>query len=466
MNQAAELHTTTGILAELLGSGFQIPDTPRLTVFDNLTELLDDAVQEQAARAAEVAEYGHTSAADVRRFENLNPFLLRAYLVPLDVTERHRLDAVARAGTATDTDLVVLGPWPAGCTVAIDADRVMTVDGPGAAVLDGATAFGITTGEAAQILQALSDTGASGGSGEPFTDTAEDDGQPPAPRLTDDYDDGSESAPKPAVRLAAVPTVHRAEPGVGVLMLNLMGPFTAEVDGRDVTAGFQPAHRTLLLYLALRQRPAPRPEIIDTLWLDDDAGDEKARAKRKVRFDSRLHQTRKAMAKAAGYCGDFIAGDRGLLALNRALVATDLACFDELAIAACKAADDTERIAHLEAACALYRGPLDETIRGDWLLEHREDRLRRYRDAAGDLARVVGRTDRDRGLAILNRLLEHDLFNEDLYRRIMRGQAELKRFDAVRRTFDLLEKRFEANDMEIDPDTRAMVQALTRRRAG
>ncbi|WP_370340130.1 bacterial transcriptional activator domain-containing protein [Catenulispora sp. MAP5-51] len=132
---------------------------------------------------------------------------------------------------------------------------------------------------------------------------------------------------------------------------------------------------------------------------------------------------------------------------------------------AAMAGADEEKIAHLEAACALYRGPLDESIRGDWLLEHREDRLRRYRDAAGDLARLVNRTDPDRGLAILNTLLEHDVFNEDLYRRIMRGQARLGRLDATRRTFNLLETRFEAIDMEIDPSTRTLVHVLTRRSA-
>ena len=71
----------------------------------------------------------------------------------------------------------------------------------------------------------------------------------------------------------------------------------------------------------------------------------------------------------------------------------------------------------------------------------------------------------DRGLAILNTLLVHDLFNEGLYRRIMRGQARLGRVDDVRRTFILLETRFEAIDMEIDPSTRTLVQALTRRSA-
>jgi len=62
-------------------------------------------------------------------------------------------------------------------------------------------------------------------------------------------------------------------------------------------------------------------------------------------------------------------------------------------------------------------------------------------------------------------VLEHDLFNEDLHRRIKRGQARLGRLDAARRTFNLLETRFEAIDMEIDPSTRTLVHVLTRRSA-
>lgn len=60
-------------------------------------------------------------------------------------------------------------------------------------------------------------------------------------------------------------------------------------------------------------------------------------------------------------------------------------------------------------------------------------------------------------------LLEHDLLNQDYDRRITRGQVKLGRSDAVRRTFNLLETRFEAVDMEGDASTRARVKALIRR---
>jgi DNA-binding SARP family transcriptional activator/LysM repeat protein len=465
LDQAAEIHTTASVWKTLLAdTAFQ--DTERLTVHESLAVLLDDAFAEHRARAAEVAEYGHTSAANVRRFENIQPFHPRILLLEPEADEQHRLEQLAGVADVVDMHMVLLGPWTAGTTVDVAADHGLTATGDKAAAVLGATAYGISVDETEQILTVLNSAQTRPTSGEPFTDTAELDGEAPALHTEDDADeDTPERASTP--KLVALPTAHRVAASPGALMLNVMGPFAAEIDGRDVTARFQPAHRTLLLYLALRDRPAPRSEIMDTLWVEEDLADEKAKQKRKTRFDSRLYQTKKAINAAAGREAEFIRVDRssGLVGLNRAQVITDLSCFDQLMDGAAMAGTDGEKIAHLEAACALYRGPLDESIRGDWLLEHREDRLRRYRDAAGDLARLVNRTDPDRGLVILNTLLEHDLFNEDLYRRIMRGQARLGRLDAARRTFNLLETRFEAIDMAIDPSTRALVQALTRRSA-
>ncbi|WP_194924899.1 BTAD domain-containing putative transcriptional regulator [Catenulispora pinisilvae] len=465
LDQAGEIHTTVSVWKALLGD-IAVPDTGRLTIHESLAALLDDAVTEQTARAAEITEYGHTSAANVRRFENIHPFHPCVLLLEPEADERQRLEQLAGAAAVADMHMVLLGSWAAGMTVDVAADHSLTATGENAAVVSGAAVYGVSVEEAEQVLAVLNRSWTSPSSREPFTDNGELDGHAPAPFPQEDPD---EDAPEPVgtPRLVALPTVHHVTAGPGVLALNVMGPFTAEIDGRGVTAHFQPAHRTLLLYLALQKRPAPRAEAMNTLWVDEDLADEKAKQKRKTRFDSRLYQTRKALTAAAGRETELIQVDRtsGLVGLNRAEVLTDLSCFDQLKDRATMAGTDEEKIAHLEAACALYRGPLDETIRGDWLLEHREDRLRRYRDAAGDLARLVSRTDPDQGLAILNTLLEHDLFNEDLYRRIMRGQARLGRLDAARRTFNLLETRFEAIDMQIDPSTRTLIHSLTRRSA-
>lgn len=144
------------------------------------------------------------------------------------------------------------------------------------------------------------------------------------------------------------------------------------------------------------------------------------------------------------------------------MVATDFEYFDGLIAKAATTRDDKSKVGLLEAACALYRGPIDESINADWLLEHREGRLRAYRDAAGDLTRTYSHDDPDRCLATLNRLLDHDLLNEDLYRRIMRTQARLGRRDAVRRTLNLLDVRYEAAGFEVDPSTYALADELTR----
>ncbi|MEY9935313.1 DNA-binding SARP family transcriptional activator [Catenulispora sp. GP43] len=73
------------------------------------------------------------------------------------------------------------------------------------------------------------------------------------------------------------------------------------------------------------------------------------------------------------------------------------------------------------------------------------------------------RTNPVTALATLNALLDQDLLNEDLYRRIMRAQASLGRRDAVRRTLNLLDVRFEAAGFEVDPSTYTLADQLTRR---
>lgn len=463
IDQGVEVHTTTDVIDALVSSPLDITSCERLTVFESTASLLAATQSDLSSRTAELAEYGYTTAAEVRRYANLEPFRPRILLLRPDAAERHRLDEVSRSGVNADVHLVILGPWATGTCATINADHTFTVDGPARDQLSGASLYRVDAGQAAAVFDALLAPNSGSPADLPFTDTSDDDGEPLTPTPGDTPDKPSLTPP----HLVAVPTATRAVPGPGMLAINLMGPFTAEIDGRDVTAHFSPSHRTLLIYLALHERPLLRTTITEALWIDDHRDDEKAKAKRKVRFDTRLYQTKKALAAAAGQDAEFILTERGsgLISLNRSLVLTDLACFDDLVRTATLSAEDTDKVAHLEAACALYRGPIDESIRADWLLEHREDRLRRYRDTAGDLARIIGRTNPDRGLAILNQLLEHDLFNEDLYRRIMRGQARLGRLDAVRRTFNLLETRFEALELDIDPSTRALVHALTRKGA-
>ena len=52
---------------------------------------------------------------------------------------------------------------------------------------------------------------------------------------------------------------------------------------------------------------------------------------------------------------------------------------------------------------------------------------------------------------------------EELYRRIMRLEAELGRPDAVKRTYRLLAHRLADLDVDPDPDTEQLVASLLRR---
>ncbi|WP_370340129.1 hypothetical protein [Catenulispora sp. MAP5-51] len=243
LDQAGEIHTTMPVWKALIGDT-AAPDTRRLTVHESLAALLDDAVTGQTARAAEITEYGHTSAANVRRFENIHPFHPRVLLLEPEVDERHRLEKLASMAAMADTHMVLLGPWAAGTTVDVAADHSLTAVGEHAAAVSDAAACGVSVEEAEQVLAALSRSWTSPSSDEPFTDSAELDGEAPAPYPQEDPDEDS-SEPVGTPRLVALPTAHRVTAGPGILALNVMGPFTAEIDGRDVTAHFQPAWRCM-----------------------------------------------------------------------------------------------------------------------------------------------------------------------------------------------------------------------------
>lgn len=448
--QAAEVRLTSELVRLLLGPTAAIPETPRLIMAKNAEDLLARLTTETTARKQIVAEYGFNSAAEVRRYAHEQPFVPLVVLADEATAGTADLKALATAGSTVDIHVVGLGPWNAATTLDIRSTATK-VTGAGSAELAGLRAFTLSAEEASELLQAVLPPQPT--TSKPFTDVEAI--ASPAPRTLTEEEEiwGPATPPRPER------TACRVEAPPGTLILNMMGPFSATIDGHDVSKTIRTGSRTFLLFLALHPYGVARVKMAETLWPNVE------QKLRTTSFDSALSIARKHLREAAGKTADFIIGERGsgILRLNPAVVATDFAYFDSLIAKAAFTRDDKDKTGLLEAACALYRGPIDGSVKADWLLEHREGRLRAYRDAAGDLARIYSHDDPDRCLATLNALLEQDLLNEDLYRRIMRAQASLGRRDAVRRTLNLLDVRYEAAGFEVDPSTYALADQLTRR---
>jgi len=194
------------------------------------------------------------------------------------------------------------------------------------------------------------------------------------------------------------------------LGLRLFGGFQLEMDSRTLALPARKA-QALLAYLALRPgRPQAREALTALLW--SDTADKQAR--------QNLRQTvlrlRRAFA-AARNRGFVVQGEQ--VALDAAAVDVDVARFERLARQRTREA--------LEAAAALYQGPLLEGLRveagpfEDWLQSERE-RLREQ--ALETLVRLLDlqtkRGPLDAAVQTAGRLLATDPLREDVHRTLMR----------------------------------------------
>lgn len=136
---------------------------------------------------------------------------------------------------------------------------------------------------------------------------------------------------------------------------------------------------------------------------------------------------------------------------DAALLDCDLRRFQAALGDATAATDDAAIIAALQRATAAYAGDLVDGTYYEWVAAPREDLRRRAVDAAARLAELHEQTgDPNAALAALDQAIRNDPYSEELYRRIMRIQADLGRSDAIRRTYRLLETRL--TDLDVEPD--------------
>jgi DNA-binding SARP family transcriptional activator len=118
----------------------------------------------------------------------------------------------------------------------------------------------------------------------------------------------------------------------------------------------------------------------------------------------------------------------------------------------------------LTQAGAAYGGDLLESTPYGWVEIPREDTRRQAVDALARLAELrQAAGEREGALVALEQAIAADPVAEELYRRLMRLQAELGRPDGVRRTYRLLARRLAELEADPDPETEKLVAELLRR---
>lgn len=359
---------------------------------------------------------------------------LPTVLVVADANSPHagRLAAILGIGQQLGIAGIVTGHWPipgATCEIAADGD-VTTLTGPALPGLEGSRLFQITLDDASDILAALT--------------AAQDKGRAPGT---------ADGPPRP---LASPPprTDQPAGRGPGTQLL-VLGPFQLRSADQLITKGLRRKAAELLTYLAIHQDGATSDAILDALWQDTPV----------ERAAPILHAAttniRKLLRDATGATeAGFIVRVSDHLRIDPHLIDVDLWRFRTALTAAANARDDDSCRASLQVAAEQWRGDLVPDIDSMWIDEIRET-LRR--DAADTMARLAELHEHEapgQALAYLERAITVDRYQEALYQRIMRLQADLGRPDAARRTYQLLESRLTELDAEPSADTARLLHEL------
>jgi DNA-binding SARP family transcriptional activator len=195
------------------------------------------------------------------------------------------------------------------------------------------------------------------------------------------------------------------------------------------------------------------------MWPDTELGRERER------FWTALGNLRSVLRKATG------AAELKAIQRDGVRYRVDPAVFEvdlwrlQAALAAARRADlDSAVAAALAEAGEAYGGVLLDGAPYAWSEAPREDIRRRAVDALARLAQLrQAAGDREGALVALEQAVAADPVAEELYRRVMRLEAELGRPDAVKRTYRLLARQLADLDVDPDPETEQLVAELLRR---
>jgi DNA-binding SARP family transcriptional activator len=243
-----------------------------------------------------------------------------------------------------------------------------------------------------------------------------------------------------------------------LVTVRLLGALQITTNAGELRSGLRASARELLAYYLVHPDGASLEQAVDAMWPDTQPGRERER------FWTALGNLRSVLRKATGTAELKAIHRDGLrYCVDRELFAVDLWQFHS-ALAAARRADLDPAVAEaLARAGDAYGGALLDATPYAWVEGPREDHRRRAVDALAHLAELRQAADDLQGaLAALEQAIVADPVAEELYRRMMRLQAELGRPDAVRRTYRLLARQLAELDVDPDPATEQLVADLLR----
>ncbi len=234
--------------------------------------------------------------------------------------------------------------------------------------------------------------------------------------------------------------------------VSCLGPYTVERSGRVIHKGWRAKAKEMLAYLVVHPEGAPKDRLIDMLWPEMDPVSGWRDFKRtlsKIRAQVRgKDETRKYIVKV----GESFRLEDGAWS-------SDVWEFTALLSQAQGGTADEEREL-LSSAIALYRGDFCSDCYYSWAEPVREKYRRMFLRASARLAKILAEAgELEVSLSALERAIEIDPLNEELYRRAMSVETALGRVEEAQARFRKLEGVL-AEEIGCDPS--ASTQQLMR----
>jgi DNA-binding SARP family transcriptional activator len=334
----------------------------------------------------------------------------------------------------------------------------------GAQQLVGARACALTQPEAAELLGVLARS---------RTDDDVEDAV-----LEPSHQDSPAAAEEPAVDAPAAEPVAVADPaGVAepaddpaglsaeygkaqaLVTVRLLGAMQITTNAGEFRSGLRASARELLAYYLVHPDGASLEQAVDAMWPDTELGRERER------FWTALGNLRSMLRKATG-ASELKAIERDGIATGSTRRCSRSTCGASSRPWPPPATPSSTRPSppRWPQAGEAYGGVLLDGVPYAWVEVPREEVRRRAVDALARLAELrQAAGDQEGALSALEQAVAADPVAEELYRRVMRLEAELGRPDAVRRTYRLLARRLADLDVDPDPETEQLVAELLRR---
>jgi DNA-binding SARP family transcriptional activator len=428
--------------ADLLGP--HLTGWPRLQITRDFPESLAVLDAQLLHRSRLLADHNTSELTTLReQTPDLDLPLLLLVATAADADGAHARNALPLA-RGLDITAVLLGPWPAGTTHTVTADGRTAAPAGHEPVLPARVS--VLEHQDALALLALA---READTGEPATTPV------PQTSLPDTPDTGEPAAPPVQQNSVDEPNTEAPTTTTATARVRVLGaPRIDDITrpGRSLRA----KAAELAVFLACHPAGADSDTLVEHLH-----GDARIR-QAKQQLHTNASNLRHVLARAGGELpGGYLLkrGDNNRYRLDPATVQVDLWQLRDLLNQA-RRTSAPERTDLLRRACDLYTAPLADGCDYEWIEDHRRHAHRWGVEAHLRLAEDLLTDDPKTASGILDKAIDLDPYNEDLYRTAMRARHTQGDLDGVHALLTALTTVLKDIDAEPTAETVELARTL------